>query len=90
MQSCGLGVSAFGEIIRKDGTRIAVLNSEENAKPKIPKALSILLYALSDIDIESLSQMIVAEANFELALKRCFNLTHSRIGLHLSPQQSQF
>jgi len=90
MQSCGLGVSAFGEIIRKDGTRIAVLNSAETARPKIPKALSILLHALSDIDIESLSQVIEAEANFELALKRCFNLTHSRIGPHPLRQPSLF
>ena len=90
MRSCGLSVSAFGEIIRKDGTRIAVLNSAVTAEPKIPKALSILLYALSDIDIESLSQVIEAEANFELALKRCFNLTHSRIGLHPLRQLSQF
>jgi len=90
MQSCNFGVSAFGEIIKRDGTRIVVFSDASMDKSGISKTLSILLYALSDINIESLSKVIEAKVNHELALKRCFNLTHSRIGLHPSWQPSQF
>jgi len=91
MQSCGLGVSAFGEIIKKDGTRIPVFGGgvAEKDRPEIPQHLAPLLDALSNIDINSLVQAIAADENYWLTLEKCFNLTRLRIWQPRPSQQNQ-
>jgi len=91
MQSCNFGVSAVGEIIKRDGTRIVVFSDDiPTDKSGISKELSILLCALSDIDIKSLYRLIEAKVNYELVFEKCFGLTHSRTGQRLSRQQGLF
>ena len=92
MKACGFGVSAFGEIIKKDGTRIPVITPAKGEKDRaeIPPWLAILLTAFSDIDISSYIDLIKADENLYLILTKCFNLTPSRTLQPRCSQQSQF